>query len=896
MAGGILSSSVDDLLPSSVDDLCRNPLICPLCNQVYEEPCLLVCFHSFCAKCLRVRVVDGRVACTVCSKTTVLKDGNSLPPADVLLRFLVEFSTEARTPCANCETTENISMFFCNTCGQALCERCKNETHRAKMFSMHEVMSLSERLRKACKQCPVHNEPHIMFSTDKKELLCINCFREYSTESKLHCVDLDTAYTDGVRRLERNRRVSASCRTRCADGIILYRALLDEVRHNMEAEKTAVTTFCRQLHETVSQLQSRLLSDVEGQYTQKTCTFQQQLCDLCSLLPVLHVHLSMCTTFTHSANKTEFLDLSYSLMGRLSNIAHIGVPLRPSQTSQVKTNYRREVCQALDPLLCPPAAATPEPGGRLVPVAARRAHTANRLRLLDSSGPFADHCRAIETRLQEITGRYRQLREMSPDRAEVACQVVDGDIVSLACEVEEARLRLQHRWDEVSTRLQMERDVFSAQVSDLQQLRADLNRFTIAIKQQTGDRPNSSDTLTNSHGAAGTAAAAAAAACKKQRATSRERPEVPPRVDSLPCQPPASGQRSGDESATSAGTGSGQPDLHWHQQAGGDGARPAGRGAAPPVSEAQRGVMSQLREVVRRGRERSEERWREPSPPPANWRDHSEERWRSDDEPPLDRERRMTPKLTWSSRGDGPPLAASTHEQSGWRSSASWPRRKAPVLTPISPREVNTDYSAGSMTSIDSQPSEGASHPSGFTSIDSALDRTVERVITGIEKSAARARGRAPRRSLGDQVCKFGRFSVAKVSRDSSGHDTAIKISGRVGEVRGAAAGAPAGERRLLRRGRPKPRSRDEPNSSPTDDERRHAYSDSESKAGRRTRRGPAVRRQKSADSCDGRSRALLAAEAAAVRRTDSFEGHEQTVQTIVAAVQESRTARRRNK
>ena len=48
------------------------------------------------------------------------------------------------------------------------------------------------------------------------------------------------------------------------DGIILYRALLDEVRHNMEAEKTAVTTFCRQLHETISQLQERLLADVEG--------------------------------------------------------------------------------------------------------------------------------------------------------------------------------------------------------------------------------------------------------------------------------------------------------------------------------------------------------------------------------------------------------------------------------------------------------------------------------------------------------------------------------------------------------------------------------------------------------------------------------------------------------
>lgn len=283
----------------------------------------------------------------------------------------------------------------------------------------------------------------------------------------------------------------------------------------------------------------------------------------------------------------------------------------------------------------------------------------------------------------------------------------------------------------------------------------------------------------------------------------------------------------------------------------------------------------------------------------------------------MDRERRMVPKLTWSSRGDGPPMAASTREQSDWRSSASWPRRKAPVLTPISPRDVTTDYSAGSITSIDSHPSEGgASHPSGFTSIDSALDRTVEQVISGIELSAQRARGRetVPRRAAvagaasAQQVCKYGRFTVAKVSRDSSGLDKAIKISGRVSEVR-ALGGSHSAERRLLRRSRPKPRSRDETcenNSSPTDDERRHAYSDSESKVTGRRGRRVVPRRQKSADECDGASsggngvgwgssRALLNADPP-VRRADSFEGHEQTVKTIVAAVQESRGGPRRRK
>ncbi|XP_037076102.1 RING finger protein 207-like [Pollicipes pollicipes] len=219
---------MDDLLPISV----------------YDEPCLLVCFHSFCAKCLRVRVVDGRLSCTICSGAR--KVPSLLPPSAV---------AASRSPPRHGRRL----VLQATARARPLCERCKNETHRAKMFSMHEVMTLSER---SC--CAVHNEPHIMFSTDKKELLCINCFREYSAESKLHCVDLDTAYSDSVRRLERTVVSIRELQNSVRDGIILYRALLDEVRHNMEAEKTAVATFCRQLHETVSQLQERLLADVEG--------------------------------------------------------------------------------------------------------------------------------------------------------------------------------------------------------------------------------------------------------------------------------------------------------------------------------------------------------------------------------------------------------------------------------------------------------------------------------------------------------------------------------------------------------------------------------------------------------------------------------------------------------
>lgn len=43
-----------------------HPLVCPLCHAQYERPCLLDCFHHFCAGCLRGRAADGRLSCPLC--------------------------------------------------------------------------------------------------------------------------------------------------------------------------------------------------------------------------------------------------------------------------------------------------------------------------------------------------------------------------------------------------------------------------------------------------------------------------------------------------------------------------------------------------------------------------------------------------------------------------------------------------------------------------------------------------------------------------------------------------------------------------------------------------------------------------------------------------------------
>nr|CAD7204093.1 unnamed protein product [Timema douglasi] len=94
----------------------RNPLLCFLCDDYYSEPCLLGCYHTFCARCLRGRELDSKIACPLCGQQTMLRDGTTLPPADLLMRQLIDLANAENPPCANCDKRDKTSMYFCSTC------------------------------------------------------------------------------------------------------------------------------------------------------------------------------------------------------------------------------------------------------------------------------------------------------------------------------------------------------------------------------------------------------------------------------------------------------------------------------------------------------------------------------------------------------------------------------------------------------------------------------------------------------------------------------------------------------------------------------------------------------------------------------------------------------------
>ncbi|XP_041479630.1 RING finger protein 207-like [Lytechinus variegatus] len=446
----------------------RGPLTCRLCTQQYDDPRILNCHHVFCGNCLRGRAVDGFMTCPLCGTRSFLTSGSNLPPADPVINFLLKSSEQERALCANCDTVQG-SMFFCNTCNQALCSMCKEETHMAKMFASHKLVPLKKRTKEQHRKCAKHNDDYIMYSTEKQELLCIKCFRDIEKDDRAFCLDLESAYNQSCRQLEERITTIRDLQSSVHDAIILFQALMQEVRSNAEKERVSIQELCAEMQERMMEKKEELLKNVDSQQLQKEQAFKDQLPSLAAMLPALQTYLAISTMFVSNANMYEFLDLGSSLNGRLESIASQPHQLRPQESGDISTDYEVKFARCLQPLLrihlddCSdcgssspiihvsmPTTSTPPPqhppartreqqqaaqslsNAYISSALARHLSLTNTLqdpltmkgtrrgskmaasirhRMQEGNGPFVEHCKAFEANFRLLQHRIQKMKE-----------------------------------------------------------------------------------------------------------------------------------------------------------------------------------------------------------------------------------------------------------------------------------------------------------------------------------------------------------------------------------------------------------------------------------------------------------------------------------------------------
>ncbi|XP_040917193.1 E3 ubiquitin-protein ligase TRIM35-like [Toxotes jaculatrix] len=117
----------------SEDNLC-----CPVCHEIFRDPVLLLCSHSFCKACWQQWWTGNPTECPVCKRRSSLYD----PPQNLALRNLCEaFSKEqTESPSAGsaglCSLHSEKLRLFCLDDQQPVCVVClHSETHKNHSFS-----------------------------------------------------------------------------------------------------------------------------------------------------------------------------------------------------------------------------------------------------------------------------------------------------------------------------------------------------------------------------------------------------------------------------------------------------------------------------------------------------------------------------------------------------------------------------------------------------------------------------------------------------------------------------------------------------------------------------------------------------------------------------------------
>ncbi|KAK3089504.1 hypothetical protein FSP39_004138 [Pinctada imbricata] len=210
-----------------LSEACRaySDFICSLCKQLFQDPRILSCLHTFCYSCLEKELksnstleddqgedgTEDRVTCPSCGSKTMLTDkGLDGLPVNHYLQNMADISKSLDVnECGVCRL-QNVSspaQSFCLDCSDLLCEDCANKHTFTRFTLSHKVTPLKEDALKGqteqlrLKQrgtCSEHaNEPLKFYCQDCMIAVCRDCIL---LDHQNHSSVLLSTFTDGLKK------------------------------------------------------------------------------------------------------------------------------------------------------------------------------------------------------------------------------------------------------------------------------------------------------------------------------------------------------------------------------------------------------------------------------------------------------------------------------------------------------------------------------------------------------------------------------------------------------------------------------------------------------------------------------------------------------------------------
>ena len=170
---------------------------CSLCSQLYTDPRMLQCLHSFCKKCLlEEQETKDSLKCPTCKKeTTITRDGVEALQKDLRKCYEAEIAhyeqkvkSQLEIGCDQCiEVSNGPAVTFCCNCCEFLCKVCTKHHKIWRKTLTHELVDVGESKTKTSEailkniphkpmNCQLHEDELLKFYCEQcQTLICRDC-------------------------------------------------------------------------------------------------------------------------------------------------------------------------------------------------------------------------------------------------------------------------------------------------------------------------------------------------------------------------------------------------------------------------------------------------------------------------------------------------------------------------------------------------------------------------------------------------------------------------------------------------------------------------------------------------------------------------------------------------
>lgn len=240
---------------------------CSICAEIFTNPKLLPCVHTFCLHCLeeygKHKYPGDHMACPLCRNEFIIpQEGFSKLPNNFFIAKVVEIGKLAIVPtkqevCELCFEETSVSKMFCIDCEQKLCDRCSKSHTRIKNFKKHQLAELGsqlkvQELKLRNSYCEHHREELIkMYCHEDNVAICLICFAE--SHQSHRCSNVDKASGIFAEQLQDESRKVSTWSPKCVDAVQKLENLKTEFEEEVLNTEGSIRNSCAKFKELIDQ-------------------------------------------------------------------------------------------------------------------------------------------------------------------------------------------------------------------------------------------------------------------------------------------------------------------------------------------------------------------------------------------------------------------------------------------------------------------------------------------------------------------------------------------------------------------------------------------------------------------------------------------------------------------